>query len=103
MSTSDVLDPLTGSITSQPSLSGPENKEIEILEVPDTLPIDLRSKLSVCLINLRYKLPEVYNIINVINIYNIINVILHINLAVHVCSLFICLFLEHSSLSCCLS
>ena len=59
MSTSDVLDPLTGTISGQTGLTGSEREEVVIRDVPESLPIDLRSKLSVCLIHLHYKLPEV--------------------------------------------
>ncbi len=58
MNTSDILDPITGIVTSQSS-SGTDRHEIIITEIPDNLPVDLRSKLSVCLINLRYRVPEV--------------------------------------------
>ena len=61
MNTSEILDPITGAITSrQSSLTGTDREEVIVTELPDTLPVDLRSKLSVCLINLRYQIPEVH-------------------------------------------
>ena len=60
MSTSDVLDPMTGCIVAaQDGGRGAGSDEIVIIEVPPSLPIDLRSKLAVCLIQLRYRVPEV--------------------------------------------
>lgn len=61
MGTTDVLEPLIGAFTGHTSFTGKggETREtVEVIEVPESLPVDLRAKLSVCVIHLRYKLPE---------------------------------------------
>ena len=62
MGTTDLLEPLIGAFTGHASFTGKggETREtVEVVEVPESLPVDLRAKLSVCVIHLRYKLPEV--------------------------------------------
>ena len=65
MGTTDELGEAIGRFTGQTGLTG--NKEMEreevamITDLPESLPVDLRAKLAVCMIHLRYSLPEVKN------------------------------------------
>lgn len=63
MGTTDELDEAIGKFTGQTGLTG--NREIEreevamVTDLPESLPVDLRAKLAVCMVHLRYSLPEV--------------------------------------------
>ena len=62
MGTSDELDQSISELTGLTGLTGEESTRPEVIidEIPESIPVDIRAKLAVCMIQLKYILPKVH-------------------------------------------
>ena len=61
MGASDELDQSISELTGLTGLTGEESTHPEVIidEIPESIPVDIRAKLAVCMIQLKYILPKV--------------------------------------------